>query len=270
MSNQKSNKLGIISMSLATIAGALILIFFPNLISGVWKILAWSAMATGATTVGVLQHIEKKKIELIEEIELARIRRKRQAQREKDRAEQAERVQKAQARAEQKEVKRTAKQLEIKAGMVKQSETVWAEKEQYALDQEILVREIIEGTNDMDIRTAAGFVAVEWNEAALLARWTAKELIMFSRRPEVTTEARDEAQAAIIEAAGIKASGNSLTEKQGQDLKKKKDKALQETYVEEDRLDDIRNVIENAELKWKVAESRANRGKKELKVLMKD
>ncbi len=269
MSTKKSNNVGIILMALATVACALVLVFFPNLISGFWKIVAWSATGVAGTATGVLKHVETKNAKLLEEKELARIRRKRMQQLKKDREEREARIEKAHERAAAKEADRTAKQMEIKAQLAEEAKTTWVAKEKYASDQETLARDIIKGTNDMAIRTLAGSVAIEWNEAGSLAQWTAKELIMFSQRPNVTSQARDDAQAAIIEAAGIKAAGNNLTEEQGLQLHEKKEKAREEAQIEEDRLDAIKDVIENAELKWKVAEMRASRVQDELDALNK-
>lgn len=264
MSNKKFSRTGVVAMAIATVAGVFILMFFPGLVSGIGKVIAWFVTATCAVTAGVMQYTANQKEKEITERELTRVRKKRMEARQRERREQEERVQKAQKKIAAKQAEKEARQLEIKAEMASQATTVWAEKEKYAVDQERNARKIIEATQDMAIRTLAGSVAIEWNEAGSLAQWTAKQLVMFSQRPNVTTEAREEAQEAIIEAAGIKASGNVLTEKQGLALRAKKEKAREEVLIEEDRLNAIQDVIENAERKWKVAELRANRVQEEL------
>jgi hypothetical protein len=120
----------------------------------------------------------------------------------------------------------------------------------------------------MVIRTVAGYIATEWNEASILSKWTAEQLIMFSRRPNVTTKAREEEREAILEAEEIKASGNTLTEKQGYELKQKKKKAREEVKMEEARLKSIQDVIDNADIKWRGIEMRVNRRQKELDLLL--
>lgn len=269
MSNKKFSRICVVAMTIATVVGVLILVFFSHLILGVGKIVGWLVTGAFAMSAGTIQYLENKREKEIAERELERVRKLRRDNRKRERQEQEERVQKAQEKAAQKIAEKEAKQLKIKAEMASQATTVWADKEKYAVEQENNVRKIIEETQDMAVRTLAGSVAIEWNEARSLAQWTAKQLVMFSQRPNVTTEAREEAQEAIIEVARIKASGNVLTEEQSLELRKKKEKAREEVQIEEDRLNAIQDVIENAERKWRVAELRANRMQDELEALKK-
>lgn len=269
MSDKKSNNMGVIVMAVLTAVGAFFLIIFPNLLTGAMNVVAWAAVGVAGTTAGAMKYSQIQKEKEIKTKALEKSRQKRRLQREAERRAQEERLEKAQKVTERKEEIREAKQEKIKAEMIEKAEVVWESREHEAEKQEKLARKIIANTLDMNIRTVAGYVAVEWNEASRMAKWTAEQLIMFARRPNVTTKARDEAREAEIEAEEIRASGNSLSPKQGNELKMKKKKAQEEIKMEEMRLKEVYDILDNAEIKWRGVEMRVNRRQRELDNLLK-
>ncbi len=268
MSAKTSNKAGIFVMAVAAACGALILLIFPNLATGALNMVAWAAVGVAGLTAGTLHYSNKKREMAAKELEKRKSQQKRRVQREKEKREKEERFQKAQEMTAKKEAARESKQEQIKAEMIKQAEVVWLDREKDAENHEAEIRKIMKTNLDMTIRTVAGYVATEWNDAAKLAQWTGHQLIMFTRRPNVTTKARDEAQEAIIEAEEVRASGSTLSEQQGNELKAKKKKAQEEAKMEEARVKAIQDVIDNAEIKWRGIEMRVNRRQKELDLLL--
>lgn len=257
------------AMGTVTVIGAFILLVFPNLVTGAMNIVAWAVVGVAGVTAGGLKYSQDQKEKKIRARELQKSRQKRRLQREAEKRAQEERLQKAQKITEIKEERHEAKQEKIKLEMIKTAEVVWESREHKAEKEEKLARQTIANTLDMNVRAVAGDVAVEWNEAGRFAQWTAQQLIMFSRRPNVTTAARDDAREAEIEAEEIRASGNSLSPKQGNDLKVKKKKAQEEVKMEEMRLKEIQDIIDNAEIKWRGTQMRVTRRQKELDMLLK-
>ena len=254
-------------MATLTVIGGLILVFFPALVSGVWKVLAWGATAAGAGAAGTFHHMEKQK-KILAEKEVLRKRSIRRKEMDKERVEQEKRLEASKEKMAQKEVRKAEKRAKIKEGLVKEAETTWVSRVDYADEQEALMRQIIEKTNRMPVRTAAGQVVIEWNEASTLAQWTMKQIMMYTQRPDVTHEAREEAQEATLEAMRIKDSGGLWTKEHGEQLAEKKEKARLEALIEEERLDAVKNAIESAELKWKATENRAARWQGELDIII--
>lgn len=268
MSNKSSNKGLITVFMIIAVCGAFVLIIFPNLISGILNTAAWSVVVTAGIGAGAFHYSNKKSEAEVKKRTLLKSQQKRRMQREQEKREKEERLQKAQEITAKKEAARELKQEKIKAEMIKQAEVVWLDREKEAADHEVEIRKIIKNNLDMTIRSVAGYVATEWNDAAKLAQWTGHQLIMFARRPNVTTKARDEAQEAIIEAEEVRASGNTLNEKQGNELKIKKKKASDEVKMEEARVKAIQDVIDNAEIKWRGIEMRVSRRQRELELLL--
>jgi hypothetical protein len=131
--------------------------------------------------------------------------------------------------------------------------------------EEKSTRQIIEKTDHMPIRVAAGEVAMEWHEASSIAQWTMQQVDMFARLPDAVIEAREEAREATIEAMRVRESGGLWTAEQGKKLAEKKEKAKFELQAEEKRIDDMRDKLVDANLKWNAAQRRIDRLKSELK-----
>lgn len=256
-------------MAVLSAVGAFFLVIFPNLMTGAMNIIAWTTVGVGVTTAGAMQYAQIQKEKEVKAKALEKSRQKRRLQREAEERAQVERLEKAQKITEIKEERRATKQEKIKAEMIEKAEVVWESREHEAEKKEKLTRKIIASTLDMNIRTTAGYVATEWNEASRMAKWTAEQLMMFARRPNVTTKARDEARETEIEAEEIRARGNSLSPKQGNELKIKKKKAQEEIKMEEARLKEVHDIIDNAEIKWRGVEMRVNRRQAELDNLLK-
>ncbi len=263
MNHNESGSSRIIFTAILAIIGACALIFSPDSISTIWKILGWIAIAVCIILAGVLHHKDKSK-KLLAEKELLQKRRKRRKHLDQERLEQEKRIEKSKKKLAEKEEKLNEKRTKIKQALVVEAQTTWAGRVEYASSQENAVRKIIEKTNKMHVRTLAGQVAIEWNEASGLSQWTMQQILMYSQRPNVTMEAREDAQEAIIEAMRIKDSGGNWTKEKGEELAKIKEKAREEAMIEEDRLDTIKNTIERAELKWNATETRVFRLQQEL------
>lgn len=269
VSKKKPSGLGALVMAIATVLGAILLFIFPNLLSGGLKLLAWSFIGVGMTTSGILQYNKLQYEKLLREQELERLRRKRRQKREQEKREREKRLKRAQKKVAEQEAAREAKQEKIKEAIVTEAKTVWNERKKFATEQEHSIRQIIASTQNMEIRTLAGHVVTEWHEASSLAQWTAEQLIMFSKRPNVTRQARDDVREMMMKIAEIKANGNTVTEQLGEELKEKKEKAREEERIEEARSEAIKDLIENGDMKWRGMTSSLNRRKLELDMLLK-
>ena len=268
----KSKEIGssrVAFMATITVIGSVILVIFSDQVPGLWQILAWGGVCLCAVLVGVFHHKAKKaKIRL--EKEQQKIRRQRSEAMQQEKLEQEKRIEASKEKMALQEAKRAEKMREVKMEMVKDAEVVWGGRVDQAKQKEDIFREIIKKTNQMPVRTAAGEVAFEWNEASRIAQWTMQQIMMFVNRPDVTTAAREEAQDAIIEAIKIKESGGTWTKENGQELAKKKEEAREELKVEEERLETIKREIEKANLKYKSAEKRASQRQSELSKIYKN
>lgn len=240
----------------------------PSFASGVWGILVWVAIAALIIFFIVLyQKKNKEKLLAEEELEQQRIKRSKFVKQEK--LKQEEKIEAAREKLAKNEERRAEKFQQAKEDMAKKAAVVWNGRIEQATEKEIFFKQIIEKTDQMPIRTAAGQVVFEWNEASRIAKWTLEQVTMFMQRPNVTTKDREEAQEAIIEAMRIKESGVNWTKEKGEELANKKEKARQEAQIEERRLEAIKDEIENANLKWKAAERRASRWESELRRVSK-
>lgn len=264
MNNKGSSEILIGFIAFASVAGGLTLFTYPTLLSGIWSFLAWSFVVMAAIVAGILQYTKRLKEKLHAQKILEKQRRKRA---ETLRKEQEKREKKIEALREsliKKEEKNAEKWARIKSELVKEEGKLWAGRIELAEREANLARNIAKETKHMPIRNAAGQLVLLWHETSSLAQWTAQQIIMFSRRPSVTTEAREEAQEAIIKAAEIREKGGNWTKEKGKELAKLKDKAREESKIEEERLDTIKNTIENAEIKWRSSEVQIKRWQAEL------
>ena len=263
MGHQGANRSRTIFAVLVSVIGAFALIVFPTFISGAWKILSWAVVAVSAISSGVFHHLDKSTKNLPDQ-ETERKRHERSKRRRDEKLRQEQKLEKANEKLTQKEKRSGERRAKVKEEIIEQATQTWSGRVDYAKEQEQEVRKIIDKTNLMSIREAAGHVTVEWNEATILAQWTMQQLTMFAELPDAKMDAREEAQDAIIESMRIKESGGLWTFEQGKELAEKKEAARLELKKEEDRIDNMRSDLDNAELKWKAAERRIGRLKGEL------
>lgn len=263
MSYKESGSARVFSMATITIISGAALLIFPTLISGAWQILGWLVVGASAVSAGVFQHQEniKKKLATIETQRKLRLRNKN---RKKAQLEREEKIEHSREQLAKKDEKQDEKRAQVKAKVIKQAQTIWSERVEHAQKQEKSTRTIIEKTSQMDIRDAIGKVAIEWNEATTLAQWTMEQIEMFSRLPDATKKAREEAQDAIIESIKIKESGGLWTAEKGKELAAIKEKARLEAQAEEKRIDTMRDKLTDAEIKWRAVERRVERWTEEL------
>ena len=254
----------VVLMAAITIIGGSTLLALPDLITGFWKILSWAAIAVSAIFSIILYKKEEKKRLLAKEV-IEQQRKKRSKHIKQEKLKQEKKIEAARKKLAKKEKREAEKHEHKKKEMAKEATVVWGGRIEYAKEKENFFKQIIDKTDQMPIRTAAGQVVFEWNEASRIAEWTLQQVTMFVQRPNVTTKAREEAQEAIIEAMRVKESGGNWTKEKGEELANKKEKARQEIQIEEKRLEAIKDEIENANLKWKAAEKRAMRWQNELK-----
>ncbi|MCI5059984.1 MAG: hypothetical protein MRY79_02810 [Alphaproteobacteria bacterium] len=236
--------------------------------SGLWEMLAWVAIAA-FIIFSIVVYQKKKKERLLAEKELEKQRKKRSQYVKQQKLKQEKKIEAAREKLANNEQKKAEKFERAKEEMAKKATVVWNGRIEHAKEKELFFKKIIDQTDQMPIRTAAGQVAFEWNEASRIANWTLEQVTMFVQRPSVTTKAREEAQEAIIEAMRIKESGINWTKEKGEELADKKEKARQEAQIEAKRLEAIKDEIENANLKWKAAERRASRWQNELQKISK-
>lgn len=263
MTYHETGSAQVVLMAFVAIAGAIALIAFPAMISSPWNILGWLVVVAAGVGAGVLKHKESQK-KLIEQKKLEKQRRKRSEHLKKEKLEKEKKIETLRENLAKNEEKKAEKWTKIKADLVKESGAVWAGRVEHAQHQENLVRKIIKDSKHMPVRNAAGQLAILWNETSTLAQWTAKQIVMFSQRPNATTKAREEAQEAIIEAAQIRENGGMWTKEKGLKLAQLKEKAREEAKIEEKRLEAIKDVIENAEIKWRSSSTQIRRWQEEL------
>ena len=225
---------------------------------------AWAVVGAGAVSSGMFYHFDKaKQVTATKEVEQQRLKRNKRRRAEKEQQEKKlEAVKEQLAKKEDKQALRRAK---IKDNVIEEATAKWTGRIDFAKDKEQSVRQMIEQTDHMPIRTAAGQVAMEWHEATSVAQWTMQQIDMFARLPDAVIEAREEAREATIEAIRVRENGGLWSAEQGQKLADKKEKAKFELQAEEKRIDDMRDKLVDANLKWKAAERRIDRLTDELK-----
>jgi len=264
MHNNKSNKVLVGILAFLAIAGAAVLVIFPTLITGALKITAWAMLGVLGVITFAISHLQKSKeaAEAEKELEKQRFKRSKKLKEENEKREQ--KLEQLKDNLAKKEEKKAEKWEQVKSELVKEAGTVWSGRLEHAEQQENLARKIIRETKQMPVKNAAGQLALVWHETSAMAQWTAQQIIMFSQRPNVTTKAREEAQEAVIEAAEIREKGGNWTKEHGDKLADLKDKAREESQIEEKRLASIKDTIENAEIKWRASEIQIRRWQSEL------
>jgi hypothetical protein len=266
MAKQSSKQISsrAISMAVFAVIGTIILIMFPVLVSGVWKMVGWVLVGAGALSSGMFYHFDKvKQIEADKELEKQRLKRNKRRRQEKEQQEK-----KLEAKSEnlkKQEDRQALRREKIKNNIIEEATIEWTDRVDFAKAQEQAVRQVIEKTDHMPIRVSAGEVAMEWHEATSVAQWTMQQIDMFARQPDAVIEAREEAREATIEAIRVRESGGLWTAEQGKKLAEKKEKAKVELQTEEKRIDDMRDKLVDAKLKWNSAERRIERLTEELK-----
>jgi len=258
MNNREMGGSRAVMMAIIAVIGAVALIAMADLVPGIWKILAW--LAVGSTLVLAVVFYNKDKViqKTVEKKKQSQLR-ERNKRRKDQKQKQEQKIEKTRENLEQKEEKLAEKRAKIKENIIEEATATWTGREDYAKQQETTIRKSIDKTDHMPIRMAAGEVAVEWNEATALAQWTMQQVGMFSQLPDAQMTARIDAQDAIIESIKVKEGGGQWTFEKGKELAEKKEKARLETKTEEDRIDNMRSTLDNADLKWKATERRISR-----------
>ncbi len=264
MKNKPSGDFLLFPLALAAVTGVLTLIFSPDLIPGGLSIPAWlaTALAAAAAVTIKIRRNAAKKVEKAAEKEK---RLKRTEQNNKKREQREARAQAARDKAAQKDAEKAARRSEEKTEMVKQATTIWAERAEKAQEQATIGRGIFEKSAVTAVRDAAGLMATEWEAATTLAKWTSDQIITMTTRPDVKSGAQEELREAMMEVTRIKEMGSLLTEKQANEIKELKEKAMQEKKADEARQDEAHEVIRDAEVKWNTAEARAERASDRLR-----
>ena len=264
MNNREMGGSRAVMMVIIAAIGAVALIALADFVPGVLKILAWGVVGLALILAVVFYNAEKANSEIAEKEKQNQLR-QRNKRRKDQKQQQEQKIEKTRENLEQKEEKLAEKRAVIKAKIIEEAKVTWTGREEHAKEQEKTMRESIEKTDHMPIRMAAGEVAVEWNEASALAQWTMQQVDMFSQLPDAQMTARIDAQDAIIESIKVKEGGGQWTFEKGKELAEKKEKARLEEKAEEDRIDNMRSTLDNADLKWKAAERRIDRLMDDLK-----
>ena len=263
MKHQNSGSSRAALLAVITVIGALVLMMFPTLATGAWKLLGWLAVGASAVSSGAFYNIEKAQ-KVLAEKEKQRQLYKRNKNRQKERLAKEKKLEKTKENYEKKEKRQADKRAQAKLKIIEQAEVVWSERVEHAKAQEHSIRSMVDKIVQMAARDAAGQLAIEWNEATGLAQWTMQRIDMFARQPAAKTEAREEEQDAIIESIAFKENGGLWTLEKGNKLASIKEKARIEEQVEEKRVDTMRNTLDNADIKWRASERRIERWTEEL------
>ncbi|MEM6811110.1 MAG: hypothetical protein AAF549_01450 [Pseudomonadota bacterium] len=257
-----------ILMAFTTVIGGCSLLIFPNLFPGFWKTIAWSIIALSAVLAIILYQKDQKQKE-IQEKELEQARKRRSLNKKAEKRKQDAHLEASRQKLERKDERAAEKIVIQREEIAKEAQEVWGGRISHAEERQNFFKAVIAKTNQMPVRTAAGKAAFEWNEAFGIAQWTMEQVAMFVQRPSVTTKAREEAREAVLESIMIKATGGNWTKEQGEKLANKKEDAKQELQIEEKRIEAMKNELDNAGIKWRAAEMRANRWQDELEKLTK-
>lgn len=267
MKNSEFGGAQVVLTALTAIIGGAVLLTLPDLIPKPFNMLGWGLVAINVIAGLFFFHNEKAQKKLAEkEKEQKRLKRSRNLRQEKEK--QEKQIEAAREKLIRKEEKAAEKLSLKKKKLEQEAKATWDARVKKAQEKEIFFKTVIANTNQMPIRNAAGKAAFEWNEASSVAHWILQQVAMFMQRPDVTNQAREAAREAIIESLRVKQSGGSWSKEDGLKLAYKKEQAAKEEKIEETRLREIRNEIENANLKWRAAKQRANRWHDELEKLM--
>ena len=269
MKHTESGSGRVILMAAIALIGAATLLIFPTLAPGIWKIVAW-LVAGGAAVAGGMFYQKEQQQKTLEAKEDQKRRYQRSKRLKEDKENREKKIESSRKNLAKKEEKQDEKRAKVKTKVIKEAKVVWSGRVDHAKEQETKIRQVINKTDIMPIREAAGNVAIEWNEATTLSLWTMEQIDMFARLPDSTKKAREEAQDAIIESIKVKDAGGLWTAEQGKALADKKEKARQEAMTEEKRVDNMRDTLVNADIKWRAVERRVERWMEELAKIYKN
>ena len=268
MSNSESGGAQVALTALTAIIGTGALLALPDLIPSPFNFFGWAIVIACLILSFVFFQKEKKQKEIAKkELEQSRLRKSRNSRKEKEK--QEKQLELTREKLIKKEEKATEKYNEKKRELEKEAKATWNGRMENAKNKEAYFKSVIEKSNKMPVRNAAGKAAFEWHEASSVAQWVLQQVSMFMQRPDVTNLAREEAREAIIDSLRVKQSGSNWSAEQGQALAHKKEKAAEEEKIEENRIKEIKNEMENANSKWRAAELRANRWQDELEKMIK-
>lgn len=157
-------------------------------------------------------------------------------------------------RAEQQE-KRTQKRKEV----AEQANNLWAKRVVLAAEREAAIRAAAQIEKRRDVREAALQAAAAWTSAVTQAKWAAQATVSLTERPEITTEARDEAREKEEEAARIHESGRAWRPAQATALAAAKREAREEARLALLQQERIEKEVRHLEAEWRQEAARAER-----------